>query len=224
MSYIIVDSIWKKYEIGTSYIYALKDVSFKIDRGKTICILGPNGSGKTTLLKVMAGYIKPDSGSIYIDNMDLTRLSDDQLALFRRRHIGFIFQEDILLDSLSVYENLELGLRPYFKDRFERRDRIYKALDRLGIKDLANRLYGGLSEGERRKVSIAMATAGDPDILFADEPTTHLDEEGVDEVIKIIDELSRSGVTVIIATHDPLIADMIRDRIILRNGKIVGKF
>lgn len=224
MSYIIVDSIWKKYEIGTSYIYALKDVSFKIDRGKTICILGPNGSGKTTLLKVMAGYIKPDSGSIYIDNMDLTRLSDDQLALFRRRHIGFIFQEDILLDSLSVYENLELGLRPYFKDRFERRDRIYKALDRLGIKDLANRLYGGLSEGEKRKVSIAMATAGDPDILFADEPTTHLDEEGVDEVIKIIDELSRSGVTVIIATHDPLIADMIRDRIILRNGKIVGKF
>jgi putative ABC transport system ATP-binding protein len=223
MTYIVAESIWKKYNLGTHEIYALKGVSLSIGKGEAICILGPNGSGKTTLLKIIAGYIRPDSGIVHINGLDITKLDNNELTLFRKKYVGFIFQEDILIDSLSVYENLELGLKPYIKSRGERRDRIYNALDRLGIKSLVNRLYGKLSEGEKKRVSIAMAIATDPEILFADEPTSHLDEEGVNEVVNIINSLNKSGVTSLIATHDPLIANISKKRIMLRSGKVIRR-
>lgn len=221
MGFIKLVSVSKEYCLGDVRIHALKDVSLSIDKGAQLCIMGPNGSGKTTLLKIMAGYLRPTSGHVYVDGMDLTELKHEELVVFRRRKVGFIFQENLLLESLTIYENLDLALRRTIPNDELRSKSILEALSRLGIKRLKDRLYGKLSMGERRKAVIALAISNKPKILFADEPTSNLDVDSIDEVIEIFRDLNKEGVTVIVSTHDVILSRYFRDKIFLRDGRIV---
>ena len=221
MDFIRLASVSKNYYLGDVKISALKDISLSVERGSQLCIMGPNGSGKTTLLKIIAGYIRPTSGHVYVDGVDLTQLNYNELAVFRRENIGFIFQEEIFLESLTVYENLDLALRKTVANSGLRSRYILEALSRIGIDNLKDRLYGKLSMGERKKANIAMAIANKPRILLADEPTSNLDMASIEEVIEIFKELNRDGVTIIVSTHDPILSKYFRDKVFLRDGRIL---
>lgn len=194
------------YRRGRHEVRALDDIGLNVNRGEMLAVVGSSGSGKSTLLNLLAGLDTPTSGDIEIAGVSLTAMSRRDIADFRARRIGMIFQSFNLLPHLSACRNVELAL--YFADcsKGERRRRAASVLERLGLGDRLHHTPGELSGGEQQRVAIARALVKNPEILYADEPTGNLDHDNTDQIGKILSECNRSGVTIIIATHDLALA------------------
>ncbi len=221
MEALCLRGVTKVYRTPVESVVALRDVSLSIDVGDMLCVIGPSGSGKTTLLKVSAGFLRPDMGVVTLMGEEIYKLPLRRLHSVRNRLVGFVFQEDMLIDSLTVIENVELPLIARGVRGSVRRRMAMEALDRLGISKLSNRKVDQISGGERRRVCLAMGVAHRPKVLFADEPTSNLDTESAMAVLEELKALNRDGTTVILATHDSLVAKNVPKTIELRDGKIV---
>jgi len=199
-----VDHVTKAYQRGASRVPVLMDLSLAIEDGEFLALMGPSGSGKSTLLNLIAGIDKVDSGRIFVGGIDITALSETELAAWRALNVGFIFQFYNLIPVLTAFENVELPLLLTGLSRGERKRHVELA---LRVVNLANRMDhrpSQLSGGEQQRVAIARAVVTDPTILVADEPTGDLDRVSAEEVLDLMDRLNReSGKTVIMVTHDP---------------------
>jgi putative ABC transport system ATP-binding protein len=200
---------------------ALNDVTLSIPAGSVTAVMGPSGSGKSTLLNVIAGIDRPTTGSVVVDGVDLTTLSEAALARYRRSRVGIIFQFFNLLNSLTALDNVTIPAQLGGATGTSAKSRAMDLLDRLGVADLANRYPAHLSGGERQRVAIARALVNDPALLLADEPTGALDSHAGDDVMRILDDLHRAGQTIVLVTHDLRIAEGCADRVdILVDGAI----
>ncbi len=223
MSLVIeAKSVHKTYGKGSNAYEALRGVDLAVKTGETIAILGKSGSGKSTLMHLLAGLDKPTSGAINYQAKSLGKLNEKQMALFRNRNVGFVFQQFFLQPTLTVLENVELPLKIANVDRRERRKQARNALEKVGLIDKANNRATDLSGGQKQRVAIARALVGAPEILFADEPTGNLDTETGQQVIKLLFELhQKEGIVLIIVTHDDDLAKLCDRQIKIKDGKIV---
>lgn len=218
---IRVEELRKTYYMGDSQIHALDGIDLEIDQGEIVCLLGPSGSGKSTLLNALAGLERPDSGSIYYQDIRFDQLKEAEITRFRSLNVGFVFQSYNLINTLTALENVTLGLT--FKGfRANERDQIAKdMLTRVGLGDRLRHKPNQLSGGQQQRVSIARAFAGDPKIIFADEPTGNLDTHTSYEVLDLISSMVRDkGQTFIMVTHDEEMT-CYADRVLhMRDGRI----
>ena len=201
---VSISKLSKSYHRGDQVIPVLSDISFEIAEGEFLALMGPSGSGKSTLLNLIAGIDQPDSGSIIIGGVDVTQMSETELAHWRALNVGFIFQFYNLIPVLTAFENVELPLILTSLSRQERREHVEMALKVVGLADRMDHYPGQLSGGQEQRVAIARAVVTDPAILVADEPTGDLDRVSAEEIMDLMDRLNReSGKTVIMVTHDP---------------------
>jgi putative ABC transport system ATP-binding protein len=219
---IKIHNIIKVYNKGTTKVEALKGVSFSVENGEMVALMGPSGSGKSTLLSLIGGLDKCDSGSISIDEENISALNAQKLADFRRNKIGFVFQQFYLIPKLSVVENIMLPLLPLGIKKAECYSVAKEALEKVGLGVRENHLPGELSGGEQQRVAIARALINKPKIILADEPTGDLDTKTGEKILDLLMTLNKKGkVTIIIATHNNKVADLTDRRIILEDGKII---
>jgi putative ABC transport system ATP-binding protein len=212
----------KKYGTGDDAVFALRGLSFSIDRGEFIAIIGPSGCGKTTLLNILGALDRPTTGKVYIDGLDISQLGNKELALVRSRKLGFVFQDFNLLSRMSVVENVELPLFIAGADPAFSRRRAIALLGRLGIAHKANKNVNHISGGERQRVAVARALANDPKIVLADEPTGNLDTRNTDMMMGLMKQLNKEfGKTLVIITHNPEVAAFAQRVISIRDGSIV---
>lgn len=200
----------------------LQDISLTIAAGEFLALMGPSGSGKTTLLNLIAGLDRPDSGRLLVGGVDLTHLSEAQLAAWRARHVGFIFQFYHLIPVLTAYENVELPLLLTPLSKRERREHVELALELVGLSDRRDHYPGQLSGGQQQRVAIARALVTDPTLISADEPTGDLDRDSAREVLELLSRLNAEfGKTIILVTHDPEAASYARRIIRLIKGQLI---
>ncbi|PYU88786.1 MAG: ABC transporter ATP-binding protein [Acidobacteria bacterium] len=216
-----VTNLSKRYE-GKRTVHALRDVSFRVEKGEMIATMGPSGSGKSTLLNIIGGLDRPSEGSVIIDGRDTTGLNDDDLTRLRREKIGFIFQFFNLLPTLTAQENVALPLYLTGAGGKEARARALEMLERAGLGDRTEHLPDELSGGEQQRVAMARALILSPPLILADEPTGNLDSKNGQEVLALFKRLqSRFGTTVIMVTHDAKAAAFC-DRILnMQDGQLV---
>ncbi len=216
-----VTNLSKRYE-GKRTVHALRDVSFRVEKGEMIATMGPSGSGKSTLLNIIGGLDRPSEGSVIIDGRDTTGLNDDDLTRLRREKIGFIFQFFNLLPTLTAQENVALPLYLTGAGGKEARARALEMLERAGLGDRTEHLPDELSGGEQQRVAMARALILSPPLILADEPTGNLDSKNGQEVLALFKRLqSRFGTTVIMVTHDAKAAAFC-DRILnMHDGQLV---
>ncbi|MDE5714840.1 MAG: ABC transporter ATP-binding protein [Anaeroplasmataceae bacterium] len=217
MAFIEVKNLKKIYGIKDTCIYALDDVSFSLERKELVVILGASGAGKSTLLNLLGGMDYASSGNYYVNGIDVTKMKDKELALFRRDHVGFVFQFYNLMPNLTALENVKLSIT-HSKDYLDPKE----ALALVGLEERLNNFPSNLSGGEQQRVSIARAIVKKPDILLCDEPTGALDSKTGKSILKLLKSISDSGnQSVIIVTHNANIA-LVANRVIhLSDGKIV---
>jgi len=202
-----IRNLAKSYVRGTQILPVLKDISLDIAEGEFLALMGPSGSGKTTLLNLIAGIDKADSGSITVGGINITSLSENELARWRAASVGFIFQLYNLIPVLTAFENVELPLLLTGLSKKERREHVEMALRIVGLSDRANHYPGQLSGGQQQRVAIARAVVTDPTILVADEPTGDLDRISAEDILELMERLVHElGKTVVMVTHDPLAA------------------
>lgn len=219
MSYVELRSLYKIYKQGQNEVFALNGLSAVIEKGEFLAILGPSGSGKSTLLHILGGLDSPTKGSVIIDGADISEYSDRELAKYRRKTIGFVFQSFNLLPALTVQENIEM---PVLIDEGEIDKEYLEEIEKgLEIDDLKKRLPSQISGGQMQRVAIARALANKPTIILADEPTGNLDSEISEKVLSLfLETCRRYGQTLVMITHNEEIAAK-ADRIIrIRDGKI----
>lgn len=203
-----VRNLYKSYRRGSEVVPVLEDITFDIAQGEFLALMGPSGSGKSTLLNLIAGIDKPDSGSIEIGGIDITSLSETELARWRSFNVGFIFQFYNLIPVLTAFENTELPLLLTGLSRIERREHVETALEVVNLTDRINHYPGQLSGGQQQRVAIARALVTDPTILVADEPTGDLDRTSAAEILDLMARLNTEAVkTIIMVTHDPRAAE-----------------
>ena len=221
MEALRLDGVTKIYGSGRSKVVALRNITLSIMEGELVCLMGPSGAGKTTLLKVAAGFTRPDKGSVWLMGEEITKLGPKEIMALRNRLVGFMFQEDLLINSLTISENVELPLIARGLPKRERKRMVLETLESLGIASLARRKPHEVSGGERRRACLAMSIAHRPRILFADEPTSSLDIDTSLTIIEELIDLNKEGTTILMATHDTLIARKIRRVILIRDGSII---
>ena len=206
-----ITNLCKSYRRGSQVIPVLEDITFDIPRGEFLALMGPSGSGKSTLLNMIAGIDKVDSGKVLVDGLDITLLSEKELADWRAANVGFIFQFYNLMPVLTAYENVELPLLLTTLSRRERREHAELALRMVNLTDRMDHYPSQLSGGQQQRVAIARAIVTDPVILVADEPTGDLDRVSAEDVLDLMDRLvSEFGKTIIMVTHDPRAAGKAR--------------
>ena len=220
MEILRCENLTKIYGEGNAQVKALDKVSFSIEKGEFVAIVGPSGSGKSTLLHILGGVDKPTSGKVYIDGTDIHALKEDKLAIFRRRQIGLIYQFYNLMPVLNVDENIVL---PHLLDgRTMDQERLDEIVEYLGLSDRRNNLPNQLSGGQQQRVSIGRALYSHPAIVLADEPTGNLDRKNGQEIIRLIKESNKNQKqTLILITHDESIALQADRMICIEDGKIV---
>lgn len=220
MAYIELNEVSKKYKSGQSEILANDKISFDLDAGKLLIIVGASGAGKTTLLNIIGGMEQATSGDILIDGKNLTKLSDKELTAYRRNDVGFVFQFYNLIPNLTAIENVELA-----SEISENSLNAEEVLDEVGLSKRHDNFPSQLSGGEQQRVAIARALAKNPKILLCDEPTGALDYKTGKNILKLLQDASRNlGATVIIITHNSLIKPMADSVIELKDGKIVENY
>lgn len=213
---ITMTNVTKTYKTGDVETYALKDVNLTIEEGEFVVILGPSGSGKSTLLNVISGLDTVTSGEITFRGETLTNLDEDEMTAFRRKHLGFIFQQYNLLQNLNVYENIQIG-----SDIGTAPLDIGDLLEKVGLEKSRNKYPSQLSGGEQQRVSIVRSLAKNPDIIFCDEPTGSLDEENSKKILQLLQNLNEDyNKTVIVITHNLGIAEMADKVIKMNSGQI----
>lgn len=201
---ITISHLTKTYKRDKQEITVLKDVSLDIAQGDFVALMGPSGSGKTTLLNIIAGIDRPTNGEVIIDGTNIGVLSETELAKWRSRHIGFIFQFYNLIPVLTAFENVELPLMLTPLSKSERRRQVELALSVVGLADRMDHYPKQLSGGQEQRVAIARAIASDPDIFVADEPTGDLDRVSAEEILTLLERLNKEfGKTIVMVTHDP---------------------
>lgn len=218
-----IRNLSKFYKMGGETLKALDDVSFTVNKGDFIAIIGPSGSGKSTLMNMIGCLDVPDSGEYYLDGKDVFSLKNKQLADVRNQKIGFIFQSFNLLPKQTAYENVELPLIYRGLSGGERKEIVMSALRKVGLEDRARHRPTELSGGQQQRVAIARALAGNPPILLADEPTGALDSKTGAEVMKLMKELNAQGHTIILITHDLDIAEQAKRIIRIHDGRILAR-
>ncbi len=217
---IQLENVSKVYPMGTEDVHALRDVSVSIEEGEFVSIMGPSGGGKSTMLNMVGCLDRPSSGEVILGDVKTSRLNDSQLARFRGKEIGFIFQTINLYPILNVLKNVELPMIIQNVSPTKRRKRAGELLSEIGLGDRVNHMPSELSGGERQRVAIARALANDPAIILADEPTGNLDSKVGKEVLNIFKELNEKGRTIVTVTHDTDVANM-ADRILkMIDGKL----
>jgi putative ABC transport system ATP-binding protein len=199
-----IKNLYKSYRRGSQIVPVLEDITFDIVEGEFLALMGPSGSGKSTLLNLIAGIDEPDSGLIKVGGVDITSLTERELARWRAFNVGFVFQFYNLIPVLTAFENVELPLLLSDLTRSERKEHVEMALDVVNLADRMSHYPGQLSGGQQQRVAIARAVVTDPAILVADEPTGDLDRLSAEEIMELMDRLNlESGKTIIMVTHDP---------------------
>jgi len=219
---ITLRQINKVYHMESVDVPALRNVSAEIAAGEFVAIMGHSGSGKSTLLNLLGCLDTPDSGSYHLDGEEVSRLGSDALARIRNQKIGFVFQNFNLLPRTTAEENVELPL--YYGKPMrsaERRKRAQTLLTRLGLKGRMQHHPGQLSGGQQQRVAIARALVNEPPLILADEPTGNLDSHSADDIMALFQELNREGITIVMVTHEPDIAQFAKRVIQMRDGEIV---
>ncbi len=216
------ESLWKVYEHDGIRVEAVNDVSMTIEPGEFVVLAGPSGSGKTTLLNLLGGLTRPTDGKVWIDGTDITELTERELARLRLERLGFVFQAYNLLPVLTALENAEFTLLLRDVPPEERREKVEKLFERIGMAGLEDRRPGKLSGGQQQRVAVARAVVGQPALVLADEPTANLDTTTSTALIDLMAELNRDlGTTFVFATHDTRLMDRARRVVRLVDGAIV---
>jgi putative ABC transport system ATP-binding protein len=217
---LIAADLTKEYPSGTGQLAVLKSVSFSIPQGAFVAIVGPSGSGKTTLLGLLAGLDTPSRGTVSIDGVDITRMTEDERALLRGEKVGFIFQSFQLIPTLTAIENVQVPLE--LRGDPSAAAVAARLMERVGLSDRADHFPAQLSGGEQQRVAIARAFSNTPRILFADEPTGNLDGGTGGKIVELLESLNReSGSTIVLVTHDTSLAEHAGRIIRLRDGAVV---
>lgn len=215
-AFIQAENLTKAYPSGTETLKAVDDISLSIEQGETVTILGPSGSGKSTLMNLIGGIDRPDTGSIFVDGTDITRLGAAKLTAYRRDSIGFVFQFYNLIPDLNVYENVE-AVADICKNPLD----IGMLLDTLGLAGQGKKYPAELSGGQQQRVAIARAIVKNPKILLCDEPTGALDSKTSLDILKLMNDVHHTyGTTILIITHNTAIAAVTHRTIRLKDGKI----
>jgi putative ABC transport system ATP-binding protein len=210
--------------VGRDYaggVTALRDVDLDIRRGELVAIVGPSGSGKTTMLNLMGTLDRPSAGQVVIDGLDVAELSDEELSALRARRIGFVFQHFHLAPGVSILDNVADGLLYTGVRLRERRERAEAALRLVGLGHRLTHRPHALSGGERQRTAIARAVAGEPALLLADEPTGSLDSHSGEEVVRLLLELNEIGTTVVVITHEQVVASHLTRQVTMLDGQVV---
>jgi len=213
--------MYKTYQINEIEIHALQGINLSIRKNEFVAIVGPSGSGKSTLMNMLGCLDAPTSGTYILDNVDVSSLTDDEMAEIRSEKIGFIFQSFNLIQKLTALENVELPLIYSGVRSSERLKRAKLALEKVGLGDRLHHKPNELSGGQQQRVAIARALINNPPIIFADEPTGNLDTKSGEEIINLLKELHKSGNTIVLITHDNDIAHQANRIIRIHDGKIV---
>jgi len=219
---IQTEGLGKTFFRGTQRLHVLLDVTLRIDRGELVAIMGPSGSGKSTLLNILGCLDRSTAGTYRFGEEAVLDLSVGEVAALRNRHIGFVFQGFNLLPRLTAAQNVELPLVYAGAGRRERRRRAFELLDRVGLAERADHLPQQLSGGQQQRVAIARAIANRPALILADEPTGSLDSQSGRAILTLFQALNRSGVTLVVVTHDASVARHARRIIAVRDGRIVS--
>jgi putative ABC transport system ATP-binding protein len=217
---IELEGIHRVFQVGDEKVHALRDLDLTIPQGEYVAIMGPSGSGKSTLLNIIGLLDRPDEGIYRLDKTDTTDLNDTQQASVRRHKIGFVFQFFHLVPRLTSAENVELPLVLAGVDPGERRSRVQSVLSMLGLSDRAKHRPDQLSGGQRQRVAIARATIMQPKVILADEPTGNLDRASGNDVVKILEDLNKDDITLILVTHDPELGQRATRRVRMLDGRI----
>lgn len=218
---IHIAGLRKVYRRGEQDVLVLDGLSLHVNRGDFVALMGPSGSGKSTLLNLIAGIDRPTSGLIQVDGADITQLNDAQLAQWRAKHVGFIFQFYNLIPVLTAYENVELPLQLTDLPASERGAKVEAALAAVGLADRMTHTPNELSGGQQQRVAIARALITNPSLIVADEPTGDLDRQSASDILAMLNRLNREmGKTIIMVTHDPKAAEAARAVIHLEKGQL----
>ncbi len=217
---IDVRNLTKVYEMGDVQVHALRGVTFTVDSGEFIAIMGPSGSGKSTMMDILGCLAKPTEGEYYLEGEEVGKLSDNRLAEIRNRKIGFVFQTFNLLQRTTALHNVELPLIYSGLGRKNRRGKAFEALEAVGLADRIHHKSNEMSGGQIQRVAIARALVNAPSMIFADEPTGNLDTRSGGEIMSIFNHLNEVGNTIIMVTHEPEIAAHARRILHIRDGLI----
>jgi len=219
-----IDNVRKVYKRDAFEVPVLNGVTLNVPRGDFLALMGPSGSGKTTLLNLMAGIDRPTGGRIAVDGKEISRFSETQLASWRSRHVGFIFQMYNLIPVLNAFENVELPLLLTKLSKKERREHVQAALDIVGLGDRSFHYPRQLSGGQEQRVAIARAIVTDPTLLVADEPTGDLDAKNAEETLDLLQRLNADfAKTIVMVTHDPKAAQRAKHTLHLEKGLLVER-
>jgi putative ABC transport system ATP-binding protein len=219
-----VENLTKRFQQGNSFVEALRNVRLTIHSGEFVAVMGASGSGKSTLLHLMAGLTRPDAGQIIVDGQDLSKMTDYELTLFRRRRIGLVFQAFNLIPTLSAHDN---ALLPALADGRgpQAEAELNPLMVRLGLEARGRHRPDALSGGEQQRVAIARAVLGKPSLILADEPTGSLDSMTGQSICKLLQELCREqGCTIVLVTHEPAVAVWAQRIIVLKDGQVLTEF
>lgn len=219
---ICVEHASRHYMMGSETVRAVDDVSLEIGEGEFLALLGSSGSGKSTLLNLIAGLDRPSSGAIVVESRNLAQLNSVELARYRSRTVGMVFQAFNLLPRMTLEENVELPMRLAEVDRSERATRVKEALERVRLSHRLGHRPGELSGGEQQRAAVARALVNRPKILLADEPTGNLDSSTSDEILKLLGEINHSlGMTILMVTHERSLAERFAGRLaVMADGKL----
>lgn len=222
MSILEVNRLKKTYttRFGGNKVEALKNVSFSVEKGEYVAIMGESGSGKTTLLNILASLDKPTGGSVSLDGMDLSKIKESRLAEFRRDNLGFVFQEFNLLDTLSVEDNIYLPLVLAGKSHVEMEEKIKPIAQKLGIMELLKKFPYEISGGQKQRVAVARALITDPKLILADEPTGALDSKATDELLRLFGDINFDGQTILMVTHSVKVASHAGRVLFIKDGEV----
>lgn len=217
-----VRNLSKTYMQGKIPVYALSDVSFDVDKGEFLSIVGPSGSGKSTLLSMIGLLDKPTSGSVFIDSIEITKAKESEAPVIRREKIGFVFQHFNLIPTLTALENVDIAMRFARVSKGKRKERAIELLTQMGLRERMNHKPSELSGGEQQRVAIARAMANYPAIILADEPTGEVDTKTRDMIVSLLKELSEKSQTILVVTHDTAVSARTQRIIIMRDGGIAS--
>ena len=219
-SLIEIDGVTKRYKLGEQIVYALNGVNLNIERGEYTALMGPSGSGKSTLMNIIGCLDSPTEGTFFLNNKEVSKMSDSALSEVRNTEIGFVFQTFNLLNRLNAIENVSFPLVYAGIPKKEREERAKEVLDKVGLGDRMSHKPNELSGGQRQRVAVARALINNPSILLADEPTGNLDTQTSHEIMALFEEIHSAGNTIVLVTHEEDIAQHAKRIIRLRDGVV----